>query len=133
MASICQAKSLDHLVLTVQDIDATVDFYRDVLGMKYTSFISASPPGVTRHALLFGEQKINLYQSGQVFEPKAQMVHPGSSDMCFLVEDDVEEVLQRLKQKNIKVLGGGQVVQRTGARTKLLSVYIHDPDGNLVE
>ncbi|KAI1871066.1 hypothetical protein JX265_006106 [Neoarthrinium moseri] len=130
MSSIATVRSLDHLVLTVKDLQATVKFYEDVLGMKHTSFSSG---GQDRHALTFGEQKINLHVSGREFEPKAQNVQPGSGDLCFLIDDQVDDVAKRLHGKNIEVLEGGGVVVRTGAKSKLRSVYIRDPDGNLVE
>lgn len=124
------AKSLDHLVLTVKDIPATIKWYTEMLNMSHTSFTSK---GTDRHALKFGNQKINLHLSGKEFEPKAQTVQPGSADLCFLVEEDVERVLNRLKEMGVEVIEGGQVVDRTGARGKLRSVYVRDPDGNLVE
>lgn len=129
-SSIARTKSLDHLVLTVKDLDATVKFYESVLGMKHTSFASG---GQERHALVFGAQKINLHVSGREFEPKAQNVQPGSGDLCFLVEDGVDDVARRLHEAGVEVLEGGGVVSRTGAKAKLRSVYIRDPDGNLVE
>lgn len=129
-SSIARTKSLDHLVLTVKDLDATVQFYESVLGMKHTSFASG---GQERHALVFGAQKINLHVSGREFEPKAQNVQPGSGDLCFLVEDGVDDVARRLHEAGVEVLEGGGVVSRTGAKAKLRSVYIRDPDGNLVE
>jgi len=124
------AKSLDHIVLTVKDITATIKWYEEMLNMSHTSFTSG---GVERHALKFGDQKINLHQSGKEFEPKAKTVQPGSGDLCFLVEEKVDDVLARLQDKNVDVLEGGKVVDRTGARGKLRSVYIRDPDGNLIE
>lgn len=130
MSSIATAASLDHLVLTVKDLHASISFYEKYLGMKHASFTSG---GVQRHALSFGSQKINLHVSGNEFEPKAQNVKPGSGDLCFLIEDHVDDVLDRLKSDGIKVLEDGQVVNRTGARGKLRSVYIRDPDGNLIE
>ena len=133
MVSIARAKSLDHFVLTVKDINATVRFYGEILGMQHTSFQAATDPSITRHALNFGTQKINLHESGKEFEPKARNVQPGSADLCFLVESDVAGVLPFLKQRGLEVLEGGQVVERTGAQGKLRSVYIRDPDGNLVE
>ena len=131
--AISTALSLDHIVLTVQDLDATVKFYQDVLGMTHSSFASPSSPGVQRHALSFGAQKINLHVSGKEFEPKAASVQPGSADLCFLVRESVDEVLGRLGDAGVKVLEGGMVVERTGARGRLRSVYVRDPDGNLVE
>jgi len=133
MSSVAKAKSLDHLVLTVKDLDATVKFYQEVLGMQHTSFQAANDPSIQRHALKFGTQKINLHVSGKEFEPKAQYVQPGSGDLCFLVEDNVDDVLQQLMQKGITVLEGSRVVERTGAQGKLRSVYVRDPDGNLIE
>ena len=124
------AKSLDHIVLTVKDIPTTIKWYGDMLNMTHTSFTSK---GAERHALKFGDQKINLHLSGKEFEPKAQTVQPGSADLCFLVQDNVDDVLSRLKEKAVDVLEGGEVVDRTGARGKLRSVYLRDPDGNLVE
>jgi catechol 2,3-dioxygenase-like lactoylglutathione lyase family enzyme len=131
--AISTALSLDHIVLTVKDLDATVAFYEDVLGMKHSSFTSPSSPNVQRHALSFGPQKINLHVSGKEFEPKAERVMPGSADLCFLVEEGVDGVVKRLGEKGVHVLEGGGVVERTGARGRLRSVYVRDPDGNLIE
>lgn len=130
MSSIATAASLDHIVLTVKDLDASVGFYEKFLGMKHTSFYSG---GVERHALSFGAQKINLHVSGKEFEPKAEKVQPGSGDLCFLIHDKVDQVLDRLKAEGITILEAGKVVDRTGAQGKLRSVYIRDPDGNLIE
>jgi len=130
MSSIAKVRSIDHIVLTVKDLDATIKFYEHVLGMQHTSFTSN---GVERHALKFGDQKINLHLSGKEFEPKASNVQPGSGDLCFLVEDEVDVIVKSLHSDGIEVLEGGGVVERTGARGKLRSVYIRDPDGNLVE
>lgn len=130
MSSIARTKSLDHLVLTVKSLDATVKFYETVLGMRHTSFSSG---GQERHALVFGQQKINLHVSGKEFEPKAQNVQPGSGDLCFLIEDQIDDIAKKLHENKIEVLEGGGVVERTGAKSKLRSVYIRDPDGNLVE
>lgn len=130
MSSIATASSLDHLVLTVKDLEATIKFYEKFLGMRHTSFTSG---GVQRHALAFGKQKINLHVSGKEFEPKAQNVQPGSGDLCFLIDEQVDHVVKQLHAEGLEVLEGGGVVNRTGARGKLRSVYIRDPDGNLVE
>ncbi|OJI98234.1 hypothetical protein ASPVEDRAFT_79899 [Aspergillus versicolor CBS 583.65] len=126
-------KSLDHLVLTVRSIPDTVTFYTTHLGMKHEVFASALNPTISRHALLFGSQKINLHESGKEFEPKAQNVQPGSGDLCFLSDESVERVLEYFNSANIEVLEGGKVVERTGARGKIRSVYVRDPDGNLIE
>ncbi|OJD37134.1 biphenyl-diol-dioxygenase [Diplodia corticola] len=133
MASRFAVKSLDHVVLTVRSIPATVDFYTKMMGMKHEVFTSAKDPGVERHALIFGSQKINLHQSGREFEPKAQAVQPGSGDLCFLTDTKVEEVLGDLRDGGIEVLEGGGIVDRIGAVGNLRSVYCRDPDGNLIE
>jgi catechol 2,3-dioxygenase-like lactoylglutathione lyase family enzyme len=129
----CTLASLDHLVLTVRSLPDTIRFYTEVLGMAHQSFTSPSDPGTTRHALLFGSQKINLHQAGKESEPKARTALPGTADLCFLANDDVGEVLKKLSERGIEVLEGGQVVNRTGARSPLRSAYVRDPDGNLIE
>ncbi len=120
-----QIKSLDHLVLTVRNIDTTTDFYVSVLGMEKVIF------GDDRHALHFGNQKINLHQSGGDVEPKALFVMPGSADLCFLVEQPIAEVAEDLRRNHVEIIDGP--VMRTGAMGKIQSVYFRDPDGNLIE
>lgn len=130
---LCTIASLDHLVLTVKSIPRTVSFYTS-LGMKHEQFPSgANQQQQKRHALRFGPSKINLHEVGHEFEPKAEHVQAGSGDLCFLIHENVGDVLSRLKMQGMEVLEGGEVVERTGARGKLTSVYIRDPDGNLVE
>ncbi|KAL5050654.1 hypothetical protein BDW71DRAFT_172903 [Aspergillus fruticulosus] len=126
-------KCLDHLVLTVRSIPEAVAFYTTHLGMRHEVFTSPTNPAVTRHALLFGTQKINLHEAGKEFEPKAQNVQPGSADLCFLTDEPVQRVLKYLGGVGIEVLEGGRVVERTGAVGKIRSVYVRDPDGNLIE
>ncbi|KAJ5917078.1 hypothetical protein N7504_001093 [Penicillium tannophilum] len=137
-------KSLDHLVLTVRSIPDTVAFYTTHLGMRHEVFASPANAEVLNHftqnhssnmknALIFGSQKINLHQSGKEFEPKAQNVMPGSADLCFLTDKNVEKVLQAFKDARIEVLEGAKIVDRIGAAGKLRSVYVRDPDGNLIE
>ena len=121
--------ALDHLVLTVADIDATIAFYRDVLGMTPEAFQPAGGP--QRWALKYGEQKINLHQSGAEFEPKAAQVQPGSADLCFLTETPIAEWQQHLAQCGVPIIDGP--APRTGATGPILSIYIRDPDGNLIE
>ena len=116
--------ALDHLVLTVRDLDATVRFYEGI-GMRLETF------GGGRKALRFGSQKINLHVAGQEFEPKAACPTPGSADLCFLTERPLGEVSERLASLGSPVLEGP--VQRTGAAGPILSVYTRDPDGNLIE
>jgi catechol 2,3-dioxygenase-like lactoylglutathione lyase family enzyme len=109
-------ESLDHLVLTVRDLDASIAFY-ERLGMRHVEFAP------DRHALAFGTQKVNLHVAGREFEPKADVPTPGSADLCFLVDE--------LDMSGLDVIEGP--VERTGATGTIRSVYVRDPDGNLVE
>jgi catechol 2,3-dioxygenase-like lactoylglutathione lyase family enzyme len=116
---------LDHLVLTVRDISATIAFYTKVLGMKEVTF------GKNRRALSFGNQKINLHQSGHEFEPKAACPTPGSADLCFISDTPLSLIIAGLTAHGVLILEGP--VARTGAEGPILSVYFRDPDGNLIE
>ena len=120
-----KVEALDHMVLTVKNINATVDFYSRILGMEVVTF------GEGRKALRFGQQKINLHEYGNEFEPKAQNPLPGSADLCFITKQPLEEVIRELSQWNVTVLEGP--VNRTGATSKIISVYFRDPDLNLIE
>lgn len=117
--------SLDHLVLTVADIQATLAFYGDVLGMRPVTFAGG------RHALAFGAQKINLHQKGHEFEPKARHPTPGAADLCFVAAIGLDAVQTRLRAKGVAIVEGP--VARTGAVGPISSVYIRDPDHNLIE
>jgi len=121
-------QSIDHLVLTVNDIANTVDFYTEVLGMTVEEFAAE---GEMRTALRFGKQKINLHAKSDVFLPRAKHPLAGSGDLCFLTDIDVQEVIAHLTKVGIEVLEGP--VERTGAMGKLISVYVRDPDQNLIE
>jgi len=121
--------ALDHIVLTVGSIDATVAFYRDIMGMEAQQFMSSD--GSTRWALTSGSQKINLHQAGAEFEPKAAQPTPGSADLCFLSEIRLSDWIAHLRSHAIKIEEGP--VLRTGATGPILSIYIRDPDGNLLE
>jgi len=116
---------LDHLVLTVADIAKTCEFYEKVLGMETVTF------GAGRKALSFGQQKINLHQAGQEFEPKAVKPTPGSGDLCFITSTPVAAVILHLKKAGVAIEEGP--VPRTGATGPIQSVYFRDPDGNLIE
>lgn len=118
-------EAIDHIVLTVKDMDATCAFYAQVLGISITTF------GVGRKALSFGSQKITLHQYGKEFEPKAQNPTPGSADLCFVTNVPVAQVLEHLRASDVDVLEGP--VERTGAVGPIISVYFRDPDGNLIE
>lgn len=119
-----QVSRLDHLVLTVPDINRTTDFYERILGMK-----SINTNG--RWSLHFGVQKINLHAYSHEFEPKAEHPTPGSADLCFLTEIPLIDVIKHLEKSNINIIEGP--VRRTGAQGPLLSVYFRDPDLNLIE
>jgi catechol 2,3-dioxygenase-like lactoylglutathione lyase family enzyme len=116
---------LDHLVLTVTSIEATVDFYTRVLGMEAIIF------GTGRTALRFGTSKINLHQAGKEFEPKALRPTPGSADICLIVDDDIATVIADLTGAGIMIEEGP--VDRTGATGPIVSCYLRDPDQNLIE
>jgi catechol 2,3-dioxygenase-like lactoylglutathione lyase family enzyme len=116
---------LDHVVLTVRDIDTTARFYTRVLGMKAVTF------GGGRTALVFGQQKLNLHLHGAEFEPKAARPTPGSADLCFTTDASPEEVLAHLETCGVVVLEGP--VQRIGALGPMTSIYFRDPDENLIE
>ncbi|MCP5373970.1 MAG: VOC family protein [Hyphomicrobiales bacterium] len=116
---------LDHLVLTVDSIERTCDFYNRVLGMETVTFAQG------RTALAFGRQKINLHPAGREFEPKAARPTPGSGDLCFITDSSMDAVLAHLSAQAVAVEEGP--VARTGAVGPLESVYIRDPDGNLIE
>src|SRR5690606_15055573 len=123
--TIAMISSLDHLVLTVRNIDETVRFYTDVLGMKKEVF------GEGRVALKFGSQKINLHQAGKEFEPKAGFPTPGSADLCFITDLPIQEAYDRVSAKQVRIIEG--IVSRTGARGPIQSFYFRDPDQNLIE
>lgn len=116
---------LDHLVLTVRDVEAAVAFYTDALGMRAVTF------GGNRTALAFGEQKINLHARGREISPHAALPTPGSADLCFLTETPLDDVARHLARLGIEIEMGP--VERTGATGPILSLYLRDPDGNLVE
>ena len=116
---------IDHLVLTVKDIDATVTFYSQVLGMDKVTF------GEGRTGLAFGNQKLNLHQKGKEFEPKAANPTPGAIDICFITKKPIQSVVKNLESLDISVEEGP--VKRTGANGPITSVYFRDPDKNLIE
>jgi catechol 2,3-dioxygenase-like lactoylglutathione lyase family enzyme len=118
-------EGLDHLVLTVRDLDGTVRFYVEGLGMRLETF------GAGRHALHFGSQKINLHVAGREFEPKAAQPVPGSADLCFLTGRSLAEVRERLEALGHAIIEGP--VARSGATGAIMSIYTRDPDGNLIE
>lgn len=121
---------LDHLVITTAHESACIDFYVRVLGMTLETFIGGTPP-VERKAFKFGNQKINLHVKGREFEPKAHLPTPGSADLCFIAEVSLEKVMELLKERGWPLIEGP--VARTGAIGKIRSIYVRDPDQNLIE
>lgn len=116
---------IDHIVMTVKSIEKTLEFYCNIIGMQEITF------GKGRKALLCGQQKINLHEAGKEFEPKAARPTPGSIDLCILSETPLSTIQKELEKKGIVIIEGP--VQRTGAKGKILSLYIRDPDENLIE
>jgi len=116
---------IDHIVLTVHDIDRTLDFYARVLGMEKITFAGG------RRGLAFGGQKLNLHQAGREFEPRALAPTPGAIDLCFIAASPLAEVIEALKAAGVVIIEGP--VAKTGALGAMQSVYFRDPDGNLIE
>lgn len=116
---------IDHVVVTARDPGRTIDFYERVLGMRAVTF------GDGRRALTFGDQKLNLHQAGREFEPKAAAPAPGAIDICFTTDVPLDAVVRHLEACGVPIEAGP--VDKTGARARLRSVYLRDPDGNLVE
>lgn len=119
---------IDHIVLTTRDLQGCIRFYTEALGMQLESFRT---PTEQRLALKFGQQKINLHEWGREFEPRAHVAAPGTLDLCFIAAVPLDEVMRRLDAAGIEIIEGP--VMKTGAVSKLHSVYVRDPDLNLVE
>ena len=115
---------IDHLVLTVKDIDETCKFYNEILGMEVETF------SVRRKALKFGNQMLTLHQKGRRFDAEAHVPTPGAIDICFIVTESVDEIKIELENKNIQIEG---IVERRGTTGKINSIYFRDPDQNLIE
>ncbi len=125
----CRVRALDHLVLTVASIPETVRFYTQVLGMRGQQFPVAD--GTKRWSLLFGASKINLHQKGREFDPKAAHPAPGSADLCLLTDAPIADWIRHLTIHGISIEEGP--VPRQGATGPIVSLYIRDPDLNLIE
>ena len=121
---------LDHLVLTTAREAECIRFYTEMLGMRLETFVGGTPP-VERKSFRFGDQKINLHVQGAEFEPKAHLPVPGALDLCFLASVPLTQVMERLKSHGWPIVEGP--VPRTGATRKIRSVYVRDPDFNLIE
>lgn len=120
-----EISNLDHIVLTVKDIEKTISFYESVLGMKKEVF------GQGRVALKYGNQKINFHEVGNELEPKANRPMPGSADLCFITITPLTEAIDYVKRCGVEIIDGP--VERTGANGPILSFYFRDPDKNLIE
>ncbi len=116
---------IDHVVLTARDMSATIDFYTNMLGMSLETFAN------DRKALKFGEQKINLHEYGREFEPRAHLAVPGSQDWCFIIDEPLDDLIARLNRSGIEIIEGPG--PRTGAMGTIRSIYVRDPDLNLIE
>jgi catechol 2,3-dioxygenase-like lactoylglutathione lyase family enzyme len=123
-------RHLDHLVLTTANETACIDFYTRVMGMTLETFVGGTPP-VERKAFKFGIQKINLHIKGREFEPKAQIPTPGALDLCFLSTVPLADVITRIRECGWPIIEGP--VMRTGATGPIRSIYLRDPDNNLIE
>jgi catechol 2,3-dioxygenase-like lactoylglutathione lyase family enzyme len=119
---------IDHVVLTTRDLPSCLRFYSEILGMRLEKFQTSTE---TRVALKFGNQKINIHEWGREFTPRAHVAAPGTLDLCFIASVPLEKVMEKLNQSNIKIIEGPVI--KTGAVHKLRSVYVRDPDLNLVE
>ena len=119
---------IDHIVLTTRDLKGCIRFYTEILGMKLEEF---QTPTEKRLALKFGQQKINLHEWGREFDPRAHVAAPGTLDLCFIAAVPLDEVVKKLKAENVPILEGP--VKKTGAKGPMQSVYVRDPDLNLVE
>jgi catechol 2,3-dioxygenase-like lactoylglutathione lyase family enzyme len=119
---------VDHIVLTTRDLAGCIRFYSEVLGMRLESFRT---PTETRQALKFGNQKINLHEWGREFTPRAHVAAPGTLDLCFIASVPLDEVIAKLRASHVPILEGP--VMKTGATGRIRSVYVRDPDLNLIE
>ena len=119
---------IDHVVLTTRDKAACIRFYTEILGMKLVSFRT---PTEERFAFAFGNQKINVHEWGREFSPRAHVAAPGTLDLCFIASASLDEVIKKLNQAKVPVIEGP--VKKTGATGPIRSVYVRDPDLNLVE
>ena len=122
--------NIDHVVITVSDMNKSIDFYSNILGMELHEFLS-STDNVKRKSLKFGKQKINLHEASKPFKPHAINPIPGAMDICFLSEINIDDWIKIFNKFNIKIEDGP--VKKTGANGPIRSIYVRDPDKNLIE
>jgi catechol 2,3-dioxygenase-like lactoylglutathione lyase family enzyme len=120
-----QIERIDHLVLTVNNVENSCAFYTKVLGMQEVTFQGG------RKAVAFGNQKINFHEYGKEFDPKALCPSPGSADLCFITRDPIAQIMSHLDSCGVTIIEGP--IERTGAMGPMTSIYIQDPDQNLIE
>ena len=124
-------EKIDHLVITVKDLNKTIDFYTNILGMKLEEFYSSLNNDQIRYAVSFGSQKINIHKEKKPFKPNALNPYSGSMDICFISKNKINDWVHYLEKKGINIEIGPE--KKTGALGPILSIYIRDPDFNLIE
>ena len=124
-------EKIDHLVITVKDLNKTIDFYTNILGMKLEEFYSSLNNDQIRYAVSFGSQKINIHKEKKPFKPYALNPCSGSMDICFISKNKINDWIYYLEKKGINIEIGPE--KKTGALGPILSIYIRDPDFNLIE
>ena len=124
-------EKIDHVVITVKDLDKTIDFYTNILGMKLEKFSTSFKDNEIRYAVSFGYQKINIHEEKKPFKPNALNPSSGSMDICFISQNKINDWMNHLEKKGINIEFGPE--QKTGALGPILSIYIRDPDFNLIE
>ena len=124
-------EKIDHVVITVKDLNKTIDFYTNILGMKLEKFSSSLKNNQIRYAVSFGSQKINIHEEKKPFKPNAMNPSSGSMDICFISQNKINDWMHHLEKKGINIEIGPE--KKTGALGPILSIYIRDPDLNLIE
>ena len=124
-------EKIDHIVITVKDLNTTIDFYTNILGMKLEKFFTSSHENQIRYAVTFGSQKINIHEQKKPIKPNALNPTSGSMDICFISNNKINDWVNYLVKKGINIEIGPE--KKTGALGPILSIYIRDPDFNLIE
>ena len=124
-------EKIDHVVITVKNLNKTIDFYTNILGMKLKKFSSSLNNNQIRYAISFGSQKINIHEEKKLLKPNALNPYSGSMDICFISKNKIKDWVYHLKNKGINIEFGPE--KKTGALGSILSIYIRDPYFNLIE